>query len=116
MLKAVMLQVSLVLVMTGVALYAGGWMAGASALLGGLSYSVPSMLFAMRLGRLARPGAPGQVSYAFEFFLGEAIKVASTIGLLVLWHFLVPGLSWGWLLAGLAAALQAGFFAFLFKH
>jgi len=28
----------------------------------------------------------------------------------------MPGLMWGWFLGGLAAALQAGFFAFLFKH
>ncbi len=116
MLKAIMLQLSLVLVVTGVALTAGGWMAGLSALLGGLSYAVPSLLFAVRLGRLARREAQGTMSYPFEFFLGEAIKVVSTIGLLLLCHFLVEGLSWGWFLGGLAAALQAGFFAFLLKH
>jgi ATP synthase protein I len=116
MLKAIMLQLSLVLVMVGIALFVGGWMAGLSALLGGLSYAVPSLLFAIRLGRLARPGAQAAVSYPLEFFLGEAIKVVSTIGLLLLCHYLVPGLSWGWFLGGLGAALQAGFFAFLFKH
>lgn len=116
MLKAIMLQLSLVLVVTGIALFVGGWMAGLSALFGGLSYTVPSLLFAIRLGRLARPGAQAAVSYPLEFFLGEAIKVVSTIGLLLLCHYLVPGLSWGWFLGGLGAALQAGFFAFLFKH
>lgn len=117
-----MLQLSLVFVMTGIALFASGWMGGLSALLGGLSYAVPSLLFAIRLGRLSRLAGQAdqvqgtRVSYPLEFFLGEAIKVVSTIGLLLLCHYAVDGLSWGWFLGGLAAALQAGFFAFLLKH
>ncbi|WP_018412674.1 ATP synthase subunit I [Methyloversatilis thermotolerans] len=116
MLKAIMLQLSMVLLVTGVGLLTGGSSAGMSALLGGLSYSLPSLLFAIRLGRLAHRSAGTAVSYPVEFFVGEAIKVASTIGLLLLCHFFVPGLSWGWFLGGLIVALQAGFFAFLLKH
>lgn len=116
MLKAIMLQLSLVLIVTGIALIVGGTTAGVSALLGGLSYVLPSLLFAIRLGRLSHVAAHGKVSYPVEFFVGEAIKVVSTIGLLLLGHALMPGLMWGWFLGGLAAALQAGFFAFLFKH
>lgn len=116
MLKAIMLQLSCVLLVTGAGLVVGGSPAGLSALLGGLSYSLPSLLFAIRLGRLAHRSAQTTVSYPFEFFVGEAIKVASTIGLLLLCHALVPDLSWAWFLGGLIVALQAGFFAFLLKH
>lgn len=111
-----MLQLSLVLVVTGCALLVGGNTAGLSALLGGMSYFLPSLLFALRLSRLARAAVTSGASYPIEFFLGEAMKIALTIGLLVLCHLLVPDLMWGWFLGGLATALQAGFLAFLFKH
>jgi ATP synthase protein I len=60
--------------------------------------------------------ATSESSYPLEFFFGEAIKILSTIGLLAFCHYLVPDLMWGWFLGGLAVTLQAGFFAFLFKH
>lgn len=116
MLKATMLQLAFVLVLAGVGLLAGGAMAGMSVMLGGASYLLPSLFFAVRLNRLTRRVMASGVSYPLEFLLGEAIKILSTIGLLALCHYLVPGLVWGWFLGGLAAALQAGFFAFLFKH
>lgn len=116
MLKTIMLQLSLLLVMVGCALLVEGNLAGLSVMLGGATYLLPSSLFALRLSRLARMGPTPGASYPLEFFIGEAIKVFSTIGLLVLSHYLVPDLMWGWFLGGLAAVLQAGFFAFLFKH
>lgn len=116
MLKTVMLQLSCVLVITGCALLLGGEVAGLSTLLGGVSYLLPSLLFALRLNRLTRRALASGSSYPLEFFFGEAIKILSTIGLLVLSFYLVPGLMWGWFLGGLAVALQAGFFAFLLKH
>ena len=116
MLKATMLQLAFVLVVAGIGLLAGGLMAGVSVMLGGVCYLLPSLFFAMRLNRLTRRVMASGVSYPLEFLLGEAIKILSTIGLLALCHYLVPGLVWGWFLGGLAAALQAGFFAFLFKH
>ncbi len=116
MLKTLMLQLSLVLVLTGIALLYGGGTAGLSVMLGGLSYLLPSLLFAMRLNRLTRLAHTSGTSYPLEFFFGEAIKILSTIGLLVLSRYLLPDLMWGWFLGGLAMALQAGFFAFLLKH
>lgn len=116
MLKAVMLQLSLMFVVTGIALLVGGNMAGLSVLLGGACYGIPSALFALRLNRLTRLALTSESSYPLEFFFGEAIKILSTIGLLAFCHYLVPDLMWGWFLGGLAVTLQAGFFAFLFKH
>lgn len=116
MLKAVMLQLSLILVTTGCALLFGGTLAGLSVLLGGLSYALPSLLFALRLNRLTKVASASGNAYPLEFFFGEAIKILSTIGLLALSLYLVPDLMWGWFVGGLAVALQAGFFAFLLKH
>ena len=66
-------------------------------------------MFALRLKSVAsRPGA----SYPANFFLGEFVKIAATIGLLV---FVVKGyadLHWPSLLIGLGLAVQAGFLAF----
>jgi ATP synthase protein I len=111
-----MLQLAFVLVTAGCAVLSGGEVAGLSALMGGLSYLLPSLLFALRLRRLARRAPVSGSSYPLEFFFGEAVKIALTIGLLVLSLYLVPGLVWGWFIGGLAVALQAGFFAFLLKH
>jgi ATP synthase protein I len=80
-----------------------------SAGLGGLSCTLPNFLFALRLTRVAgRRGA----SYAMNFFLGEFIKIAATIAILL---FVAKGyadLHWPSLLIGLVLALQAGFLAF----
>lgn len=81
-----------------------------SAALGGAAYTLPAFLFAVRLRiTAARPGA----SYALAFFLGEFIKIAATIGFLVVIVKLYPGLHWPTMLIGLAVALQANFLALM---
>ena len=105
--------VFLQLVATGVAVaVAGGWagLHGAvSAGLGGIVCVLPNFLFALRLSRVAqRPKA----SYPVNFFLGEFIKMALTVGLLVLIVKNYADLHWFSLLGGLVLAVQAGFLAF----
>ena len=109
MFKAVLYQAGATLV----AVVIGGVLAGVpgaiSALLGGAASTVPNFLFALRLSAAARrPGA----SYVLNFFLGEFVKVAATIGLLAIAVKAYGEAHWPSLLIGLAFALQAGFLAF----
>ncbi len=55
-----------------------------------------------------RPGA----SYAANFFIGEFLKIAATIGILAIAITGYPGMHWPSLLIGLAIVLHAGFLAF----
>lgn len=70
---------------------------------------VPNMLFAVRLAMVSkRSGA----SYAANFFVGEFLKVAVTIGLLAIAIKGYPEMHWPSLMIGLAVVLHAGFIAF----
>lgn len=110
MFKAVILQLGVVLA----AVVLGYWMADArgaiSALLGGVSYLVPNLLFVVRLKISA---AAGRAS-AMTFFAGEFFKVAATVGILIVAQKFFD-VHWLYLLIGLFAALQANLFAFLLK-
>ncbi|MEN3371625.1 ATP synthase subunit I [Dechloromonas sp. ZS-1] len=70
---------------------------------------LPNLLFAIRLSMVnQRPGA----SYAANFFLGEFLKIAATIGILAIAIKGYPEMHWPSLLIGLAVVLHAGFLAF----
>ena len=94
------------------ALIAGVWSGvrgGVSAALGGGVCLLPNLLFVLRLKSLARrPGA----SYPVHFFLGEFIKIAATIGLMMIVVKVYADLHWPSMLIGLGLALQAGLLAF----
>jgi ATP synthase protein I len=109
MFRAILLQV----VATALTSLAAGLLAGTrgavSAALGGVACTLPNFLFALRLKFVAsRPGA----SYPANFFLGELVKIAATIGLLVFVVSEYADLHWPSMLIGLGLALQAGFLAF----
>lgn len=109
MFRAILLQVGATIITAlATGLYAG--MHGmVSAALGGAACTLPNFLFALRLKMVAnRPGA----SYPANFFLGEFVKIAATIGLLVFIVREYADLHWPSLLIGLVLALQAGFLAF----
>ena len=88
-----------------------GWFVGirgaVSAALGAAAYSVPTLLFAVRLAVSASRRAPS----ATGFFFGEFAKIATTIGLLALTVKVYGGLHWPSLLIGLVVTLQANFLA-----
>lgn len=109
MFRAVLLQVVITIITALVAGFFVGMRGAVSAALGGGACFVPNFLFALRLMIVAkRPG----VSYPANFFLGEFIKIALIIGLLI---FVVRGyadLHWPSMLIGMGLALQAGFLAF----
>ncbi len=70
---------------------------------------LPNLLFAIRLSMVnQRPSA----SYAANFFLGEFLKIAATIGILAIAIKGYPEMHWPSLLIGLAVVLHAGFLAF----
>ena len=109
MFRAILLQIAA----TAAATLGAGWFAGfhgaVSAGLGGLVCVVPNFLFALRLAKVAH--SQGK-SYPVNFFLGEFIKIALTVGLLVLIVKNYADLHWPSLLIGLVLAAQASFLAF----
>ena len=109
MFRAILLQVLATIVASAAAGGFAGLHGMVSAGLGGLVCVVPNFLFALRLKKVAqRPGS----SYPANFFLGEFIKIALTVGLLVLIVKNYADLHWPSLLIGLVLALQAGLLAF----
>lgn len=109
MLKALKFQgVALVLVCLAAALLSGRW-AAYSALLGGVAAWLPSALFALRLTMVTKRQAG---EYVTNFFLGEFLKIAATVGILLVVVRVHPDIHWLAMLVGLAATLHAGFFAF----
>lgn len=74
-----------------------------------LAAILPNVFFAIRLTMVNnRPGA----SYAANFFIGEFLKIAATIGFLAIAIKGYPEMHWPSLLIGLAVVLHAGFLAF----
>ncbi|WP_301103355.1 ATP synthase subunit I [Propionivibrio sp.] len=109
MFRAILLQAGAVIITASVAGFFAGTRGAVSAALGGVACALPNFLFALRLKLAAnRPGA----SYLANFFLGEFVKIAATVGLLVFIVREYADLHWPSMLIGLGLALQAGFLAF----
>jgi len=109
MFRAILLQIAAVIITAVAAGFFAGTRGAVSAALGGIACALPNFLFALRLKFVAnRPGA----SYPVNFFLGEFVKIAATIALLVFVVREYSDLHWPSMLIGLVLALQAGFLAF----
>lgn len=111
MYKTVVLQLAAILI---VAALVGFWMGerdAVSVLLGGAAYLVPNALFVVRLSATARSG---QASGA-AFFVGELLKILSTLVILMLAQKFYD-VQWLAMLGGLFVALKANLFAFLLKN
>lgn len=109
MFRAILLQ----LLATAIAASIAGVYAGThglvSAVLGGAVCILPNFLFAVHLSMAAkRSGAPSSAG----FFLGEFVKLAAIIGLLLLVAGEYTDLHWPSMLIGLVSATQVLFFAF----
>ena len=113
MFKAILLQVVATLIATLAAGFLVGTRGAVSAALGGAACVLPNFFFAFRLNTVAkRPGA----SYLANFFLGEFVKVAATIVILVFVVREYADLHWPSMLIGLGLATQAMFLAFWKKN
>lgn len=110
MIKAIYLQIGAAVVTVLVLSLIVGKEGAISASMGGGACILPNALFALRLGLLSKHAEAS--SLAVNFFVGEFIKVAATIGLLVIAIKTYPAMHWPSLLIGMAVALQASFFAF----
>jgi len=72
--RIVLLQLSGVVVIALIALILVGKMSGFSALMGGLAYGLPNLIFVWRVFRYA--GASQMVQFMAAFFIGEMLKLA----------------------------------------
>lgn len=110
MLKVILLQSALIGLAVMIASVFGGMRGALSALVGGLAYLLPNLLFVLRL---KRADAAGRTSVAM-FFAGELIKVVCTVGILFVAVRFYP-VHWLCLMGGILAAVKANLFAFLLK-
>ena len=111
MFRAVFNQALATFIVAGLAWAFAGLHGMVSAGLGGAAIVIPNLLFALSLWAVARSG---RVSVA-GFFVGEFIKVAATLALLVIVAGAYRDLHWLALLAGLFVALKANLFVILIK-
>lgn len=112
MLRIVLLQFIVTVVVAGVAGLLGGMSGFISALLGGLCCAVPNGLFALRLFFSARkPGGADPIS----FFIGEFIKIATTVALLGAVVWLYHGVNWLAFVVSFIVVLKS-YFILLFRR
>ncbi len=72
---------------------------------------VPNLFFVFRLQLVSKRSEAG-ASYATNFFIGEFLKIAATVGLLAIAIKGYPEMHWPSLLVGLVVVLHAGFIVF----
>ena len=111
MFRAVLHQSVSTLLVAGLAWIWAGQHSAVSAGLGGAVIVVPNLLLALRLWAAARSG---KVSVG-GVLVGEFIKVAATLALLVMVAGAYRDLHWLALLAGMIVALKANLFVILIK-
>jgi ATP synthase protein I len=111
MFRAVLHQCVATFVAVALAWFWVGSHGAVSAGLGGAAVVVPNLLFALSLWAAARGGRAS----AAGFLVGEFIKVAATVALLVIIAGAYRDLHWLALLAGLFVALKANLFVILIK-
>jgi len=111
MFRAVLHQGVATLLAAGLAWIWAGQHGAVSAGLGGAAIVIPNLLFALSLWAAARSGRASVAG----FFVGEFIKVAATLALLVIVAGAYRDLHWLALLAGMFVALKANLFVILIK-
>ncbi len=84
--------------------WTGQGSAAVSALYGALTVALPAALFAHGLGRGGAGG--GAQGALLKFAVWELVKLASTVAMLALAPWLLDGLHWLALLAGVVAAMK----------
>jgi ATP synthase protein I len=111
MFRAVFHQSVATLIVAALALLLTGRHGAVSAGLGGAAIVVPNLFFALSLWAAAKSGRAS----VGRFFVGEFIKVAATLALLVIVAGAYRDLHWLALLAGMFVALKANLFVILIK-
>lgn len=111
MARIVMLQFCVAFIIAMVTALIGDQAAGVSALLGGLCYALPNALFALRLYAASKKTGGANPT---TFFVGEFLKIITTIALLVAVVWLYHDLHWLAFLAGFIVVLKS-YFILLFR-
>jgi ATP synthase protein I len=112
MFRVVLLQGMATLLVVVIAGLWAGAAAAWSALLGGAACVVPNGLFALRLAAAARrPQGPSVAT----FFVGEFLKVASTVSLLALIVWAYRDLVWLAMIAAVIVTLKSYFLALFWR-
>jgi ATP synthase protein I len=111
MIKTLMLQGVAILAVAVLSGLLSGWVGAKSALAGGAAYFLPNLLFVLRLRFAIAMRQAGAVG----FLVGEAVKLAAVIALLILLPRLMV-VSWPALIAGLSVVLFVNLFALLLKN
>jgi len=111
MFRAVFHQGVATLVAVGLAWFWVGQHGAVSAGLGGAAIVIPNLFFALSLWAAAKSGRAS----VGRFFVGELIKVAATLALLVIMAGAYRDLHWLALLAGMFVALKANLFVILIR-
>jgi ATP synthase protein I len=109
MIKTIYLQLAATLLAICLAALLAGTRGAVSAMLAGVICMLPCTWFALRLGRMAK--RPGGASPA-QFFVGEFVKITSTVLLLIIVVKTYRDVHWPSLLLGMLLVLQASFLAF----
>lgn len=112
MFRLVALQIFATVLVAVIAWPLGGPAAAASALLGGAACFVPNALFALRLTAASRRAGGAD---AITFFVGEFVKVGSTVALLALIAWAYKDVVWLALIAAVVAALKSYIVALVFR-
>lgn len=112
MFRIVGLQILATAVVSLAAWPLGGSAAAISALLGGAACFVPSGMFALRL---AITGRRPQGTSPAAFFVGEFVKVGSTVALLALIAWGYRDVVWLALIIAVIAVLKSYLIAFLWR-
>ena len=110
--RVLLLQWILILITGAVCLVFAGSSAALSAVLGGASCAVPSAWFAWLLKLATRRAGGARVT---DFFVGEAVKLASSLLLMLLVAVIYEALVWPAFIAGLIVALKSYGFGLFFK-
>ncbi len=103
-LRVVRTQALIAIAASGVAELGGGWPAARSALIGGGVAAAATLFFVFALFR--HPDGTPAARVAWGFFLGQGLKVALTVGLLIV-AFRSPGVAPIALLGGYVATYAA---------
>lgn len=112
MFRIVGLQILATLIVALAAWSIGGAAAAVSALLGGTACVVPNALFALRLTMAARRPQGTDMGV---FFVGEFVKIGSTIALLALVAWAWKDVVWLALIIAVIAALKSYMVALLLR-
>jgi ATP synthase protein I len=112
MARIVLLQLAAALVTALLAALIAGHVAAISALCGGLSCAIPNALFAARLYVSAKkPGGANPIS----FFIGEFIKICSTVFLMGMTVWLYHDVNWPAFIVAFIVVLKS-YFILLFRQ